>query len=335
MEVSVINPVSVISEVQVSSAENKKQQISFSSDSQFINSNTIEVTYEHLQKDCIIPVFSKDNESTISHVEFIETAYEVVEHLFSGEQINYPAVRVSHPVRGRVPEAMGKPAAQLEEKDKTVYYERMAFLIEVPSLKFKVGSNELSLTIGGVRAYNHENLFNKKSEEKFKVFIGFKNKVCTNLCISTDGLKTELKAFSSHDLCTGIFELIKSFKADKLMHDLKKLPEVTMTERQFAHVIGRMRMYGIMPPALKKGIPTLLLTDNMINSVVKDYYFDENFSRNGHDGALNMWNFYNLLTESNKSSYIDTFLDRSANSLDIVQHLTSAISNNENSWYLN
>jgi hypothetical protein len=335
MEVSVINPVDIISSEHVNSAKTEKPQISFSSDSQFIHSNTIEVTYEHLQKDCIIPVFSKDNESTISHVEFIETAYEVIEHLFPGEQINFPAVRVSHPVRGRVPEAMGKPTTQLEEKDKTVYYERMAFVVEVPNLKFNVGSNELSLTIGGVRSYNHENLFNKKSEEKFKVFIGFQNKVCTNLCISTDGLKTELKAFSSQDLGSGIFDLIKSFKVDKLMGDLKKMPEVRITEQQFAQVIGRMRMYGIMPPSFKKGIPNLLLTDNMINSVVKDYYYDENFNRSSGDGSISMWNFYNLLTESNKSSYIDTFLDRSVNALNIAQHLTSAIANNRYSWYLN
>jgi hypothetical protein len=312
----------------------KRENIKFSSNAQFINANTLEVTHEHLQKDCIIPVWSKDNESTISHVEFIETAYEVMEHIFVGEQINYPAVRVSHPVRGRIPSAMGKPAIELEENDKTCYYERMAFLIEVPNLKFKIGDNELALTVGGVRAYNHENLFNKKSEEKFKVFIGFKNKVCTNLCISTDGLKTELKAMTTQELGSGIFDLIKSFKAERFMDDLKKMPNTMISEHQFAQVIGRMRMYGIMPQTMKKGIPNLLLTDNMINSVVKNYYLDENFSRN-LDGSISMWNFYNLLTESNKSSYIDTFLDRSANSLAIAQHLTNSIYHNLNSWYLN
>jgi len=89
-----------------------------------------------------------------------------------------------------------------------------------------------------------------------------------------------------------------------------------------------------MPQTMKKGIPNLFLTDNMINSVVKNYYLDENFSRN-QDGSISMWNFYNLLTESNKSSYIDTFLDRSANSLAIAQHLTNSIYHNLNSWYLN
>ncbi len=31
----------------------------------------------------------------------------------------------------------------------------------------------------------------ERNLEKFKVFIGFKNLVCTNLCISSDGLKAD------------------------------------------------------------------------------------------------------------------------------------------------
>lgn len=33
----------------------------------FIEANTKEVTISHLQNDCVVPVFSKDNEITISH----------------------------------------------------------------------------------------------------------------------------------------------------------------------------------------------------------------------------------------------------------------------------
>jgi len=69
-----------------------------------------------------------------------------------------------------------------------LYYERMAFVIEIPEISEVINGNKLSLAIGGVRAYNQENLYGKKSIEKFKVFIGFQNKVCLNLCISTDGL---------------------------------------------------------------------------------------------------------------------------------------------------
>ena len=56
---------------------------------------------------------------------------------------------------------MGKPAKELLEHEKTLYYERMAFAIEIPSLLGNVAGNELRLTVGGVRAYNQENLYAK------------------------------------------------------------------------------------------------------------------------------------------------------------------------------
>ena len=42
----------------------------------FIEANTIEASLEHLRNDCIIPVFAKDNEATLSHVAFIETVQD-------------------------------------------------------------------------------------------------------------------------------------------------------------------------------------------------------------------------------------------------------------------
>jgi hypothetical protein len=60
---------------------------------------------------------------------------------------------------------MGKPAHLLMDDERTVYYERMAFVIKVPSIFETIEGNALSLCIGGVRAYNHENLYvsHKKS----------------------------------------------------------------------------------------------------------------------------------------------------------------------------
>ena len=42
----------------------------------FIEANTKEVSLRHLQSDCVVPVFSKDNEVTISHPAFVETVHE-------------------------------------------------------------------------------------------------------------------------------------------------------------------------------------------------------------------------------------------------------------------
>jgi len=75
----------------------------------FILANTTGISQNDLEKKCIIPVYAKDNESTISHPEFIETINRAVDLVFRGEKIRQPAVRVSHPIKGRIPEAMGKP----------------------------------------------------------------------------------------------------------------------------------------------------------------------------------------------------------------------------------
>jgi hypothetical protein len=164
--------------VKVNSPEVKSQEefvpVQETSDSHFMAANTNVVSLDELTQKHTIPVFAKDNESTISHQEFIETVSIVTDKIFGGETILKPAVRVSHPIKGRIPSAVGKPAKDLLENEKTLYFERMAFAIEVASITDTVAGNSLNLTVGGVRAYNLENLHSKKSEERFKLFIGFK-----------------------------------------------------------------------------------------------------------------------------------------------------------------
>lgn len=148
----------------------------------FIEANTKQVSLYHLKNDCITPVFSKDNEVTISHNQFIETMWECVQRMFRGDTVDNPEIRVSHIVKGRTPEAIHKAVHELTDADKTIYYERMMFCIEIPSVTETIDGCRLNLTIGGVRAYNQENLYSKKGFEKFKVFIGFRNMVCCNMC---------------------------------------------------------------------------------------------------------------------------------------------------------
>ena len=67
----------------------------------FIEANTIEASLEHLRNDCIIPVFAKDNEATLSHVAFIESGTgSTTNTFFSGEQLNCQIFVVSHVIKG-------------------------------------------------------------------------------------------------------------------------------------------------------------------------------------------------------------------------------------------
>ena len=299
----------------------------------FIEANTMEIDLQHLQSDCIVPVFSKDNELTISHNAFIETVWEAANTFFTGETIDKPDIRVSHIVKGRIPEAIHKPANQLLESDKTQYFERMMFCFEVPTIYETVEGNKLTLSIGGVRAYNQMNLYSKKTVERFKVFVGFKNMVCCNLCVYTDGYLGNLEVSSTNDLFRSVLEMFNRYDPAKHIHLMQTLGHNYLTEHQFAQILGKMRLYQCLPQGYQKSVPRLLITDTQINSVAKAYIQDENFG--GFGGDLSMWRFYNLLTGANKSSYIDSFLDRSLNATEVAQGINMALHGDERySWFI-
>ena len=299
----------------------------------FIEANTMEIDLQHLQSDCIVPVFSKDNELTISHNAFIETVWEAANTFFTGETIGKPDIRVSHIVKGRIPEAIHKPANQLLESDKTQYFERMMFCFEVPTIYETVEGNKLTLSIGGVRAYNQMNLYSKKTVERFKVFVGFKNLVCCNLCVYTDGYLGNLEVSSTNDLFRSVLEMFNRYDPAKHIHLMQTLGNSYLTEHQFAQILGKMRLYQCLPQGYQKSVPRLLITDTQINSVAKAYIQDENFG--GFGGDLSMWRFYNLLTGANKSSYIDSFLDRSLNATEVAQGINMTLHGDERySWFI-
>src|SRR5690606_15072133 len=72
----------------------------------FIEANTKNVTLSELSDKCIIPVFAKDNEKTIAHQEFIEITKECVKTSFHHQEKIMPEIRVSHEIKGRIPEAI-------------------------------------------------------------------------------------------------------------------------------------------------------------------------------------------------------------------------------------
>ena len=299
----------------------------------FIEANTMEIDLQHLQSDYIVPVFSKDNELTISHNAFIETVWEAANTFFTGETIDKPDIRVSHIVKGRIPEAIHKPANQLLESDKTQYFERMMFCFEVPTIYETVEGNKLTLSVGGVRAYNQMNLYSKKTVERFKVFVGFKNMVCCNLCVYTDGYLGNLEVSSTNDLFRSVLEMFNRYDPAKHIHLMQTLGNSYLTEHQFCQILGKMRLYQCLPQGYQKSVPRLLITDTQINSVAKAYIQDENFG--GFGGDLSMWRFYNLLTGANKSSYIDSFLDRSLNATEVAQGINMALHGDERySWFI-
>ncbi len=302
--------------------------------SPFIEANTKSVSLSHLKEECIIPVFSKDNERTISHHEFIEVVCDAVNSIFPHHVISEPEIRVSHQIKGRVPTAINKAANELLEHEKTIYYERMAFIIRIPSITDIINGNSISLTLGGVRAYNQENLYSRKTIEKFKFFIGFQNQVCCNLCVNSDGFVDEIRVGSYSELRDKVANVIERYQAERHIEQMKELTQYKLTEKQFAQLIGRMRLYNYLPKEEKAIIPSLNLNDGQVSTIAKDFYQDQRFCKD-EDNTINLWNVYNLFTSANKSSYIDTFLSRNTNAFGFTESLVTALKGNGNyHWFL-
>ena len=299
----------------------------------FLEANTNQITLDELKTQCVVPTWA-NQELTISHQDFIETVHDAAQSFYQGELVTAPDVRVSHIVRGRTPDALGKRASELLESEKTQFYQRMAFAFTIPSIYETIDGQRLELCIGGVRNYNDLNLYRaSKGVEKFSVFVGWRVVVCSNQVLTGQGVKLSMEVMSLNQLYQQVMELFFQFNPAKDIHLMQALSSSYLTETQFAQIVGRMRLYQALPQGCSAKIPRLLITDSQINNVCRGYYGNPDFR--GHDGAISMWDFHNLLTESNKSSYIDSYLQRAVNATEVSVGLNNALHGDSTyQWFL-
>ena len=294
----------------------------------FIVANTLPCTLEALRQEHIIPVFTKDNHPLISQSQLVELTGDVLSN-FPDFKLSNPQVRVSHPVMGRIPEARNKRAADLLPHEKTLYYERMMYLFGINNIKSRVNDQELSLVVGGVKSYSWDNLGKDfRANQHFKFFVGFQVWVCSNLCICSDGVVLDFKTSSLGMIAQQIKMMVEQYRPDSHLKWMESLGNYHLTESQFAHFVGKCRMYNHVLE--KENIPEVLITDSQINAVVKGYYLDPHFA--SRNAQISLWSLYNLLTEANKSSYIDGFVDRGVNSGQLMEELIIGLE--RGTWYL-
>ena len=327
-------------DIQLSPFSNDELQVTISerensTNQNFIEANTSPISIGEIRDKHIIPVFVKDNEPCISQVEFIDATIEAATGSLNQPIANL-SLRVSHPIKGRSYEARNKKASELLEHEQTIYNERMAFIFEIPHFKENLFGQELTLTVAGVKAYNQDNLYSYGgSLQKFKVGIGYKVQVCTNLCLFTDGVALEIKARNFEELQLAIMDLFQTQSFFQFIPSLELLGDYKLTEKQFATMLGKARLYNHLPKELKKDIPPLLISDSQVSSVAKAYYKNESFMKNT-DGSISLWNMYNLFTDATKSSYIDSFLDRNVNAFSFASGIKEAIDRKgDYQWFLN
>ena len=299
----------------------------------FLEANTNAITLEKLVEQCVVPTWA-NQELTISHQDFINTVHDAACNVFAGETINNPEIRVSHIVRGRIPSALGKRSSELLDSEKTQFYQRLAFAFTIPSLHECIDGQRLELCIGGVRNYSDLNLYRaNRGTEKFSIYLGWRVNLCSNQVLTGDGVRLNIEVMSLHDLYKAVLDLFYNFNLEKDIQLLQSLTQTRLTESQFAQIVGRMRLYQALPSYLQREIPKLLITDSQINNVCRDYYNNPNF---GHkNNTISLFDFHNLLTEANKSSYIDSYVQRGINATEVTVGICKALQgDSEYSWFL-
>ena len=302
----------------------------------FIESNTQAITLDELTNKNIIPTFC-DNTLTISHQNFIGSVIGVAKKVFG--ELTVPELRVSHPIIGRVPSAQHKKASELRDDEKTTCYQRMAFCAHVKNLTRTINGETVHLCIGGVRAYNEDKLYNRQSTMKFKIFVGWQVRVCSNLMLTCDGNSGTIDCMTEADIMQKSFELFNGFNPHKedTLRLLENLSSTTISEEQFCQIIGRMRLYQFLPLAEQKQLPPLTIGDQAVNAMVKNYISNPNFGKKeGKD--FTTWNLVQLANEAVKQSYIDKWLDRNQNCTDFAIGIQKAINGEDTegySWFLN
>ena len=269
----------------------------------FIESNTQAITLEDLTGKNIIPTFS-DNSLTISHQNFINAVTKVANNVFG--ELTPVECRVSHPIIGRIPSAQHKKAFELLESEKTVFYQRMAFVCHVLNLAREINGQTENLCIGGVRAYNEDKLYSRRSPMKFKVFVGGQVRVCSNLMLTCDGNSGTIECMTEADIMQKTLELYNGFEPmmEETLQRLENLHVTPISEELFCKIVGRMRLYQALPTITQKELPLLTLGDSTVNAMVKNYVTNENFGkRNNQD--ITCWNFLQLANEAVKQTYIN------------------------------
>ena len=230
----------------------------------FIESNTKAVTIEELNR-CIVPTFS-DNSLTIAHQQFIDVVREAATNVFG--ELTETECRASHPIIGRIPSALHKKANELREDEKTLFYQRLAWCCHIKDLTREINGQTIYLCIGGVRAYNEDKLYARKSPEKFKVFVGWQVRVCSNLMLTCDGYSGTIECLTELDLLEKATQLFKQFepKKEDNLTLLENLGRTTITEQQFCQIIGRLRLYQALQTEQQRELPEIILGDQAINA---------------------------------------------------------------------
>ena len=317
-------------------ASEPEEEISGEESANFIESNTSAISIEELATRCIVPTFS-DNSLTIAHQNAIAAVYKAAEDVFG--ELTPPECRVSHAINGRVASAIHKPTKELTDEEKTIFYQRLAFVAHVKSLTRIVAGQKIELCIGMCRAYNEDKLYSRKSPEKMKIFVGWKVRVCSNLCLTCNGNSGTVEVLTEADVYQKSYHLFRRFEPEKedTLKLIENLHNTRISESQFCYLIGRLRLYQALPTEVQKTLPIIEIGDAAANAAVRGFVSNPNFGLKEGEGSISLFEMLQLFNEAIKQTYIDKWVDRNQNCTDFAIGIQRALLGSDTegySWFL-
>ncbi len=204
------------------------------------------------------------------------------------------------------------------------YFDTIAFLIEIPSVIQQIGDHQVTLSLGGLRAYPglHQPLQFVRRDGLFQLLIGYNVYVCTNLCYHTEGVQLEVHANTEEELRMEVRKLIQSFNIQKPLAEYRNWQQSRLSSSGIDELFRNLRNRASQEPRKKKstrgqdgvridalnarrlGLPFDL---NQVARARHGLRKDPHFRRDT-DGSITLWNLYNLFTESLKDAQPDRFL---------------------------
>lgn len=304
----------------------------------FIESNTQGISYEELTEKNVIPTYA-DGTLTLSHGSIINATMRAAQEVYG--ELEPVEIRVSHRIQGRTPEAMNKPASELQDEDITTFWQRMAFIYHVKNLTRSINGVEVHLCIGGTRSYSEDKLFGRPTPSKMRLFVGWFVRICSNGCLTCDGNSGTIECLTEADVYEKALALFGTFNPEKenTLELLKNLGNTKISEQEFCNIVGRLRLYQALPAAEQNVLPKVILGDQAVNKIVQGYVSNPNFGTKEGEDTISLWQLLQLANEAVKQgAYIDNWLERNQNCTDLVLGIQRALLGTDEEgydWFLN
>lgn len=302
----------------------------------FVEGPSQAVSLVELTQESILPSYA-DGEIVIPPGHIIQAIILAAHDAMPNDLFAEPEIRASHLVQGRIWSAIYKKKEDLLESDKTKYWERMCFCVEVISRRSTLLQEPVSLTFGACRSLQNLNFHSRKGAEGVSIYISHRARICSNLMISLEnGLKDNVLCSGPEDIYTAAYQLFSQFNADENADELSGLGRTTITASAFAHIIGKLRVYSCLSTADKKKLPFNIEIGDAQAYEATRQFVNGHFGLNGRD-SIDLFCALNCLnTGVKRTSYLHNFLTKNANCTSLVLGLQRSIEGtcSDYDWFL-